>query len=92
MIWSIVSEETTKDQRLTELKIYLSAEIYPEKLNIDSAIEEATKIPQNILKLTRIKFFCYKLQSQTCLNIPRSYSYWVGSTISITNSLLWLTP
>lgn len=37
-----------------ELKMYLSAQNYPEKL-IDSAIEEAKKIPHNILKTTKKK-------------------------------------
>lgn len=50
-ICAIVSEEKTKDRRLMELKMYLSAQNYPEKL-IDSAIEEAKKIPQNILRTT----------------------------------------
>ena len=49
-ICTIVSEEKTKDQRLMELKMYLSAQNYPEKL-IDSAIEEAKKI----LRSTRNK-------------------------------------
>nr|XP_034325343.1 uncharacterized protein LOC117689218 [Crassostrea gigas] len=53
-ICTIVSEEKTKDQRLMELKMYLGAQNYPEKL-IDSAIEEAKKIPQNILRTTRKK-------------------------------------
>lgn len=53
-IYIIVSEQKTKDQRLTELKIYINGQNYPEKL-IDSAIEEAKKIPQNILKTTRKK-------------------------------------
>lgn len=40
-----------KNQRLTELKIYLSAQNNPEK-QIDSATEEAKNISQNLLRTT----------------------------------------
>lgn len=99
MIWSIVSEETTKDQRLTELKIYLSAQIYPEKL-IDSSIEEAKNIPQNILRTTRKKdpfliLFVTNYNPKHVKIFQEAtffFSDLAGSRISITDSLVWLTP
>lgn len=48
------AHQRSKNQRLTELKIYLSAQNNPEKL-IDSATEEAKNISQNILRTTRKK-------------------------------------
>ena len=53
-ICTIVKDEDTKDQRLAELKNFLNAQNYPEKLVL-SAINEARKIPQNILRTTRKK-------------------------------------
>ena len=51
-ICSIVTDENIRNQRLEELNVFLSAQNYPEKL-ILSAIEEAKKIPQEILRTTR---------------------------------------
>ena len=51
-ICSIVTDENIRNQRLEELNVFLSAQKYPEKL-ILSAIEEAKKIPQEILRTTR---------------------------------------
>ena len=48
-ICSIVTDENIRNQRLEELNVFLSAQKYPEKL-ILSAIEEAKKIPQEILE------------------------------------------
>ena len=53
-ICTIVKDEDTKDQRLAELKNFLNAQNYPEKLVL-SAINEARKIPQDILRTTRKK-------------------------------------
>ena len=51
-ICTIVTDENTKNQRLAELKTFLTAQSYPETLII-SAINEAKKIPQHILRTTR---------------------------------------
>ena len=51
-ICSIVTDVNIRNQRLEELNVFLSAQKYPEKL-ILSAIEEAKKIPQEILRTTR---------------------------------------
>ena len=48
----MVTDENIRNQRLEELNVFLSAQNYPEKL-ILSAIEEAKKIPQEILRTTR---------------------------------------
>lgn len=48
------AHQRNKNQRLTELKIYLSAQNNPEKL-IDLATEEAKNLSQNILRTTSKK-------------------------------------
>jgi hypothetical protein len=53
-ICTIVTDEGTRDQRLTELKTYLAAQNYPETI-ILSAINETKKIPQHTLRTTRKK-------------------------------------
>ena len=51
-ICTIVSEPTTKNLRLHEMKSILISKKYPIKL-IDNAIEKALNIPQNILRIPK---------------------------------------
>ena len=53
-ICTIVTDENTKDQRLEELKLFLKAKNYPKTLVL-SAIREAKKILQHVLRSTREK-------------------------------------
>ena len=70
-ICTIVTDENTKNQRLAELKTFLTAQSYPETLII-SAINEAKKIPQHILRTTRTQttiLSVYHLSQLTTLNM-----------------------